>query len=193
MSTRPVLYLLRHGQTVWNVEQRPQGRLDSPLTERGRQQAEAHAHRLANIPFVRAYTSPLGRAIDTAERVLRGRNVPLTVLDDLSELDWGDLAGLLPEERERRFPDLQAARQTDKWNTPIPNGESYASAWPRAQRAIEQIVSGGPGAVLVVTHEMIGRLLRMELCGLSPDEAMWQGHPHDTVYRLQDGWETTLP
>lgn len=185
----PILYLLRHGQTVWNVEKRPQGRLDSPLTDLGRQQAAAHALQLAEVPFVRAYTSPLGRARATAQRVLAGRNVPLTVLDDLSELDWGDLAGLTSAEREQRFPDLRDARKADKFNTPIPGGESYAAARPRAQRAVRHILSAGPGAVLVVSHEMIGRLLRMELCGLSEGEAMNLHQAQDVIYRVQQGEE----
>ena len=50
----------------------------------------------------------------------------------------------------------------------------------------------GPGEVLVVGHEMIGRLLRMELCGLSEQEALWLSHPQDTVFRFENGQETTL-
>jgi broad specificity phosphatase PhoE len=190
---RPVIYLIRHGQTVWNAEHRPQGRLDSPLTELGRAQAAAHAQKLADVPFTRAYTSPLGRARSTAERVLAGRPVPLTVLDDLAELDWGDLSGLLPEERTARFPELGAQRAADKFNTPIPGGESYATARSRAGRALTRIISDGPGNVLVTGHEMINRLLRMDLMGLSEDEALWLGHPQDVVYRLEGGEESTFP
>lgn len=189
---RPTIYLMRHGQTEWNAAGRPQGRLDSPLTELGREQAAQHARRLAGVPFRRAYTSPLGRARQTAERVLAGRAVPLTVLDDLAELDWGDLAGLTAAEREHLSPEVQDARRADRWNTPIPGGESYASARPRAERVVELLLRSGPGEILVVGHEMINRLLRMELCGLSSDEALWLSHPQDVVYRLHDGEETTL-
>ena len=138
---------------------------------------------------MQAYTSPLGRARATAERVLTGRNVLLTVLDDLSELDWGDLAGLRPEEREQRFPGFRDARQADKFNSRIPGGESYADARPRARQAIQHMLSAGPGAVLVVSHEMIGRLLRMELCGLSEGEAMKLHQAQDVICRVQHGKE----
>jgi broad specificity phosphatase PhoE len=184
--------LARHGQTVWNAEHRPQGQLDSPLTDLGWRQAAAHAERLSAVPFVRAYTSPLGRARLTAERILQGRNIALNVLDDLAELNWGELAGLLAAEREARFPALLLARAADKWQTPVPGGESYASARPRAARAVKQIHADGPGEVLVVGHEMIGRLLRMELCGLSEAEALRLQHRQDTVFRFENGQETSL-
>lgn len=181
------IYLARHGQTEWNVSGRSQGRLDSPLTPLGVQQAEAHAQTLAAIPFVRAYTSPMGRAVRTAQIILAGREVPLTALDDLAELDHGDLGGLLPEERLALFPELRAQRQRDKYNTVLPGGESYATAAPRALQALAQIKSTGPGPVLIVSHEMIGRLLRMHLLGLTPEQAMQTTHPQNTIYRVLNG------
>ncbi|GAA5502798.1 phosphoserine phosphatase 1 [Deinococcus xinjiangensis] len=180
------IYLVRHGQTEWNVSGRSQGRLDSPLTPLGVQQAEAHARTLANIPFARAYSSPMGRAVRTAQIILAGHNVPLTVLDDLAELDHGELGGLLPEERSALFPELREQRQRDKYNTVLPGGESYATAAPRARRALEQIGAAGPGPVLIVSHEMIGRLLRLHLLGLTPEQAMQTSHPQDTIYRVLD-------
>lgn len=190
--TQAVVYRLRHGETEWNVQQRPQGRLDSPLTELGWQQAARSAQQLSNIPFVRAYTSPLGRARLSAERVLADRGVTLNVLDDLAELDWGEVAGLSTAERETRFPELKAARRADKFGAVFPGGESYASACPRAERAARQICDDGPGAVLVMGHEMINRLLRMELCGLEPENALQLAHPHGAVYVIQSGTETTF-
>ena len=80
MTVQLTIYLLRHGETEWNVKQRPQGRMDSPLTELGWEQAARYADQLSGIPFVRAYTSPLGRARLSAERVLAGRGVALNVL-----------------------------------------------------------------------------------------------------------------
>ena len=188
----PIVYLMRHGQTEWNVQGRAQGRLDSPLTDLGWEQAARHAERLASIPFTRAYSSPLGRARLTADRVLTGREVPLTVLDDLAELDWGDAAGLTVAERDIRFPDLRARRQADRFTTVLPGGERYATARPRAQRALQQLLTSDTGMVLIVGHEMINRLLRMELCGLEAEDALWLSHPQDVIFRLHGGEETIL-
>ncbi|GAA5513739.1 phosphoglycerate mutase GpmB [Deinococcus carri] len=182
----PTFYLLRHGQTEWNVQGRPQGRLDSPLTTLGLEQARAHALTLSGVPLARAYTSPMGRARRTAERVLEGREVPLTVLDDLAEVDAGDLAGLLRAERVARFPELAAARERDKYRTVLPGGESYETAAPRAARALQTIREAGDGPVLLVTHEMIGRLLRLHLLGLTPEQALALSHPQDVIYRVRD-------
>ncbi|MFC5847006.1 histidine phosphatase family protein [Deinococcus petrolearius] len=187
------LYLMRHGQTEWNVSGRSQGRLDSPLTALGVAQARRHARTLAGVAFTHAYTSPLGRARRTAALVLEGRDVPLTVLDDLTEMDHGGLGGLLPAERLARFPELAEQRRRDKFRTVLPGGESYATAAPRARRALEHVAAHSPvGPVLVVAHEMIGRLLRLHLLGLSPEEALSSGQPQDTVYRIHLGQLSTL-
>lgn len=141
---------------------------------------------------MRAYTSPLGRARLSAERVLAGRGVALNVLNDLAELGWGEAAGLNAAQREVRFPELKAARRADKFGAVFPGGESYASAHPRAERGARQICDDGPGAVLVMGHEMINRLLRMEICGLETEDTLWPAHLHGAVYVIQSGTETTF-
>jgi len=78
------LYLARHGETLWNVEGRLQGHLDSPLTEVGKRQAGWLRRSLESIPFDAIYTSPSGRAYHTAE-ILRGdRNVDIITCDSLN-------------------------------------------------------------------------------------------------------------
>lgn len=187
------LYLVRHGQTEWNVSGRSQGRLDSPLTALGMAQARAQASVLSAVPFVAAYTSPISRARHTAALVLEGRDVPLTVLGDLAEVDHGDLSGLLPDERLARFPALAEQRRHDKYTTVLPGGESYASTAPRARLALEHIAGHSPvGPIFVVAHERIGRLLRLHLLGLSPEEALSFGQPQDKVYRIHLGRLSTL-
>lgn len=186
-SSLPTFYLLRHGQTEWNVQGRPQGRLDSPLTGLGVRQARAHALTLSGVALTRAYVSPMGRAQRTARLVLEGRNMPLEVLDDLAEVDAGEVSGLERAERLARFPDFAAARARDKYRTAFPGGESYESASPRVLRALEQIAADGPGEVLIVSHEMVGKLLRMHLLGLTPEEVMNTRHPQDVIYRVEGG------
>lgn len=179
-----VVYLLRHGQTEWNVQGRPQGRLDSPLTDLGVTQARAHAATLAEVPLTRAYSSSMGRALHTAQLVLKGRDVPLRALDDLAEVDAGELAGLLKAERVARFPDLAAARERDKYRTVLPGGESYETASPRVALALWAIRAAGDRDVLIVAHEMVGRMHRLNL---PPGQAMTLNHPQDTIDRVQNG------
>lgn len=72
------LYIIRHGETAWNVEGRLQGQTDTELNENGVRLAKVTAEGLKNIPFDLGISSPLRRAKHTAELVLAGRNVPLT-------------------------------------------------------------------------------------------------------------------
>ncbi len=186
-DSEPIFNLLRHGQTVWNVEGRGQDRLDSPLTTLAIQQARNHRQTLAALPLTHAYTSPMGRALTTARLALEGLDVPLTVLDGLAEVDMGELAGLFPAERLARFLALADARKRDKYRTVLPGGESYESAAPRAARALQRIRADGAGHVLIVCQEMIGRLLRMHLLGLTPNQAMALSHPQNVIYRIVGG------
>ena len=88
------LYIIRHGETAWNVEGRLQGQSDTELNENGVRLAKVTAEGLKNIPFDLGISSPLRRAKHTAELVLAGRNVPLTTDDRLMELSFGSWEGL---------------------------------------------------------------------------------------------------
>ena len=88
------LYIIRHGETAWNVEGRLQGQSDTELNENGVRLAKVTAEGLKNIPFDLGISSPLRRAKHTAEIVLAGRNVPLTTDDRLMELSFGSWEGL---------------------------------------------------------------------------------------------------
>ena len=88
------LYIMRHGETAWNVEGRLQGQSDTELNENGVRLAKVTAEGLKNIPFDLGISSPLRRAKHTAELVLAGRNVPLTTDDRLMELSFGSWEGL---------------------------------------------------------------------------------------------------
>ena len=169
--------LARHGQTEWNAAGRRQGRLDSPLTALG----IAQARRLAATGADRIFTSPLGRATATARLAAEGLGVPVEVVDELAEVHHGELAGLTDTEIEARFPGAWWDRTGDKYRWRFPGGESYEDADPRALRALEKIAAGPARVPLIVSHEMIGRLLLRHLLGLTPDEALSRRLPHDVV------------
>ncbi|MBQ6333694.1 MAG: histidine phosphatase family protein [Erysipelotrichaceae bacterium] len=86
-------YYVRHGETIFNVTGRSQGACDSPLTELGISQAKQTAEKLKDIDFDRAYSSSSERAVDTAELILEGRNIPLVRLKGLREMCFGLLEG----------------------------------------------------------------------------------------------------
>ncbi len=88
-----MLYLLRHGQTDWNATRHLQGQVDVPLNARGRSLAEQTAIALRDIPFDRCITSPLGRAKETAEIILKGRDIPIQTDERIMEISFGALEG----------------------------------------------------------------------------------------------------
>lgn len=178
------VYLARHGQTEWNLLGRRQGRLDSPLTEQGVRQAERNALLVASLPIDHIYSSPLGRAYRSAVIMAKYTGVPVTVLDELAEVDHGALSGLTDDEVKTDFPHETERRAQDKYTYRFPDGESYADASFRADRAIARIRSEQVAAPLIVSHEMIGRLLILHLAGLDVPDALAYTHPHDTVYRI---------
>jgi broad specificity phosphatase PhoE len=176
--------LARHGETEWNVASRRQGRRDSPLTERGRAQARAIAHALTAVEIDGIFTSPLGRAQLTAAVCAQRLGLPVTTVDELAELDHGAMSGLTDVEIEQRYPGELSRRANDKYAWCFPGGESYADADRRCASALARIVDVGARSPLLVSHEMIGRLLLGHLTGTDPMTALTWRHPHDVIYRV---------
>jgi broad specificity phosphatase PhoE len=145
------VYLARHGESDWNVENRFQGSVDRPLTERGRVQARALASELADIPLEAVYTSPLRRAHETAEIVAAEKRLRAIPVAELSEIDVGAWAGLSRSEVESQFP--EAFRRWVGGGEGWEDGESYASMSARVLAAVLRVAEGHPDrSVLVVSH-----------------------------------------
>ena len=90
MNTKVDIYLFRHGETDWNKERRLQGQSDIPLNAFGRELAIKTAAALETIPFDRAFSSPLDRAVETARILLGSRSTYLTTDHRLMEINFGD-------------------------------------------------------------------------------------------------------
>lgn len=93
------LYIVRHGVTDWNEAKRLQGNSDIPLNEKGRELARITAEGLKNVPFDYIYSSPLGRAVETAEIIRGKRNIPIECDNRLIEMGFGIDEGVMPESR----------------------------------------------------------------------------------------------
>lgn len=186
------LFLARHGQTAWNHEHRLQGRLDSPLTEAGIGHAREIAHRLEGAGVGMVCTSPLGRARRTAEIVAEHLGAEIVVVDELAEVDHGSFAGRTWAELEEAYPGVRALRSENRYGWAFPGGESYASARPRALRALEECAWAGTGTPLLVTHEMIGRLLRGAMRGYGHGDTLALRHPHGIVLEVSRASERVL-
>jgi broad specificity phosphatase PhoE len=176
--------LARHGETEWNRAGRRQGQLDSPLTERGVRQAIVLGHGVAALSIDVIFTSPLGRASATAGSCAERLRVPVVPVAELAEVDHGRMAGLTREEIEQAFPGALARRAQDKYRWRFPGGESYADADHRAGTALALIDAAGAQHPLIVSHEMIGRMLLRHLLDADAATALTWTQPHNVIYRV---------
>ena len=180
------VFLVRHGETEWNLAHRFQGQLDSPLTERGRKQAEQLASFLATAQLRRIFSSPLDRALQTAQIIQRQTNCQLEIDERLEEISFGLCAGLTREELERIHPGLWDSREENKWNFRWFRGESYADVYRRVGGFVaDNVADLLKGGVAIVAHETLNKLLIGKLLGLPRQEILRLRHPHGVIIHLQ--------
>jgi broad specificity phosphatase PhoE len=149
-----ILYLVRHGETVANLEGRIQGQDDSPLTPLGRRQAVAVARRLAGETFSRLYSSDLGRAVDTANEI--GGVTGMTVQTDplIRERHFGVIQGLTREEIEKRYPVEEHEWRRPPHYTAPPGAETHPDLMDRCRKFLDSHSSewGWDEKVVIVSH-----------------------------------------
>jgi probable phosphoglycerate mutase len=163
-TTTTTLLLARHGQTVWHAENRYAGVSDIGLTDTGRAQAEALGRWAAAHPVDAIWTSPLSRAVATAEPACRALGLVPRREADLAECDFGVVEGRTLAEFEAEVPDRAAAFRADPVAHPFPGAEDPTAAAARGAAALRRIATAHPGGrVLVVAHNT---LLRLVLCTL---------------------------
>jgi probable phosphoglycerate mutase len=187
-----MIYLMRHGQTIWNTQTRLQGRMDSPLTATGVAQAQAFGHRLKtllpDVESCRAVSSPLGRAWQTAVlavTAMGGDPVSIEHDDRLMEHAFGEWEGLKWDEVNRDHAASLAARMADKWNVPAPGGESYADVARRTAAWLADVDE--TATTIVVCHGVTARVLRGVYAGLGQADVMTLSEPQDKIFALADG------
>lgn len=144
------LMLVRHGETEHNVAGIAQGWNDSALSEAGQRQVAALAERLRSEQADAIYSSPLQRALTTAETIARVLNLPIQQIDDLREMSYGEWEGrsFLDVRREH---DALYRRWIEDPDCACPSGESHNDVRRRMIRALDAI-AGGAKHPIVVTH-----------------------------------------
>ncbi len=183
------IYLLRHGETIWNRDRRLQGQRDTPLTLRGAHQAVAMGRALARVLGGRRpgamLSSPLGRAYQTAALVADeiGVDPDRIVLEHrVIETSFGAWDGLNMEEILERYPHEWAERRADRWHRAPPGGESHAEVAERAGRFLAAMPDQRP--LVIVAHGSFNRILRGLWRGLDGLASLALDEPQDGFYRL---------
>jgi ribonuclease H / adenosylcobalamin/alpha-ribazole phosphatase len=186
-----VTLLLRHGQTPMSVQKRYAGLSDVPLTEVGVQQAAAAGKRLASAGLTAIVTSPLARAVRTAEEVAAATGAPVEADEGFRETDFGAWDGLTFGEVRERWPAELTAWLADPAVAP-PGGESFADVSGRVDSALRRVLACYQGrTVLVVSHVTpIKTLVAAAL--LAPPPALYRMHL-DVAALCQVDWYADGP
>lgn len=172
-----LLYLVRHGETDWNLHHRIQGSTDIPLNETGRAQARATGRLLASRTWDAIVASPLSRAFETASIIAaeNGLGTPST-LDAIVERHYGEAEGLAEDELGARFPG----------DTPVPGRETREAVAERVLPALMALAESHPDqSVIVVSH---GGVIRSVVNVIDPEHShgmITNGSVHS--FRYEDG------
>jgi 2,3-bisphosphoglycerate-dependent phosphoglycerate mutase len=173
----PTLALVRHGQSLWNHENRFTGFVDVPLTEQGRDEARLAAKALQGMKFDVAYTSVLTRAQETLTLILEalGQRIPVIRDAALNERHYGDLQGLNKADAAKEFGEQQVKLWRRSYDVPPPNGESLAMTAKRVLPFYDRAIAGDLRQgkhVLVVAHGNSNRSLVMKLDELTGEQVV---------------------
>jgi probable phosphoglycerate mutase len=183
------IVLVRHGETEWNREERFRGRIDVDLNETGRAQAEACARAIAARWAPSAvYSSPLSRAVHTAEPIARRCGLAVQRLEGLTDIDYGEWHGLTPEDARARWPDLTEAWLRTPGRVAPPGGESLGVVQARALAAVEQLArTHADDTVVAVAHTVVNRVLLLAAVGADLDAFLRLGQATGAINVLEAG------
>jgi broad specificity phosphatase PhoE len=169
-----LVYLIRHGQTDWNREKIFRGLADRPLSQEGREEAEAVARFLARERIQFIYASPLKRAMETAEPLARARGLKVEILPGVIDLDFGEWSGLPMKEVKDKYPRVFDDFMKRPEKAVFPGGETLAQAQQRAMAGIRAVAGIHPEeTIAVVTHRVICKVVILGILGLGVSQ-FWE-------------------
>jgi len=163
------LIVVRHGETVWNLEEKLQGQLDSELTPLGIAQSEALAERLSRCTIRALYSSDLGRARQTAESIAASTGQQIRFEPSLRERHLGIFQGRTWAEVQQLFPEDMARFLSNDVDYVVPEGESFSQSSARIIGCLEELARAHAGQQIgIVSHgAVLGAVVRHVL-GISP-------------------------
>lgn len=167
------IIIIRHGETDWNTADIFRGRVNIGLSEYGLKQAELLADYLGRKKIRAVYSSPLPRAIQTAEAVARRQHLNARTMHELTDQDFGHWGGVSRQEIKTKYRETYELWLERPDRVRIPGGESLTEVRKRALRALEKImVQNKEGTVAIITHRVLTKVLVCALLGLD-DSHFW--------------------
>jgi len=160
------IILVRHGETEWNVAEIYRGRADVALNEVGIGQAELLGKYLGRLKLDAIYSSPLRRALDTANIVAQHQDITVQVTHGLIDFDYGEWQGLPDQKVAMLYPDLHNEWQANPHLVRMPGGENLDDVAKRALGVVSEVVSKYKGGTVLVSHRVVNKVLICSLLGL---------------------------
>lgn len=160
------IILARHGETEWNVAEVFRGRADISLNETGEGQAKLLAEHLSRSKLAAVYSSPLKRALKTAEVIAACHKLGVVVSPGLTDFDYGEWQGLSHQEVKAKYRELHREWLRSPHRVKLPAGENLNDVRERASRVVDEVITGYEGTVVLVSHRVVNKVLICALLGL---------------------------
>ena len=178
------IYLVRHGQTAWNREEIFRGRTDVPLDETGLKQAELAGEYLKEVKIDAIYSSPLSRALETAEKIARFHNLKVQPLEGIIDMSFGNWEGHAHQEIKKNDSETYRRWREEPHLVRLPGGESLDDVRVRSMAALEEVIRKHPGkALILVSHRVVNKVLICGILGLD-NSHFWQISQDPTAINL---------
>lgn len=183
------IFLIRHGETMWNTEARYQGHTNIQLSEKGRYQGERLGQRMARENINVIYSSDLSRAVETANYIAQYHNVKVRQAVELRELNFGTWEGLTFNEISSLYADLAEKWISDPLTLQIPQGELFSQLQQRTTSFINNLIKNSSEEnIAIVSH---GGAIRAIICSLLDIkmEKMWFIRQDNTAVNIFDFYD----
>jgi broad specificity phosphatase PhoE len=174
------VYVVRHGQTAWNLEEVFRGRMDIPLDETGKKEVHLAGEALKDETLHAVYSSPLSRSMETAENIAKFQNIEVKPLEAIIDISYGEWEGVSLVEVQKKYPDLCALWLKEPHKVRFPNGESLEQVRVRTQNAIENLLEKHENEnIALVAHRVPNKVICCSL--LSIDNSNFWRIQQDTA------------
>jgi broad specificity phosphatase PhoE len=161
------VYLVRHGQTAWNLEEVFRGRMDIPLDETGKNEVHLAGEALKDETIHAIYSSPLSRSMETAENIAKFQNIEVTPLEAIIDISYGDWEGVSLDQVRKKYPDLYDLWLKEPHKVSFPNGESLEEVRTRTVGAINKLLEKHKNEnIALVAHRVPNKVICCSLLGI---------------------------
>ncbi len=167
------IILARHGETEWNTAEIFRGQIDVTLNETGIKQAELLGEYLGQKKVEIIYSSPLKRALKTAESIASHHRLEVEIAPGLIDLNFGQWQGLTAKEVQERYKELHTDWMKAPHQVKIPEGERLDAVRQRALGVLDEAIAECEGTVIMVSHRVVNKVLICALLGLD-NSHFWQ-------------------